>query len=327
VLIVNPNLTVDRTIPLGELVPGDVIRTGRAAVTLGGKGINVARVGRAFGDRAPVISFLPRESRTTLDALAAAEGAELQGIDVAGSVRGAAILLEDSGRVTVLNEPGPEVAERDWAALLTLVERAAAAHETVVCAGSLPPGSPVDAYARVVAAAHRAGARAVVDAAGDVLRATLAAAPDVVSPNLAEAESLVSGRLVEGVEPAGADVPERARRAAEDLLARGARQAIVSAGSRGAAAASRAGGAEFLPAPRVRVVNPIGAGDSLVGGLVHALEEGRDWRAAAAFALATASASCERELAGGIDPARAHELDRGPQPNRARRPERGGVGA
>jgi 1-phosphofructokinase family hexose kinase len=310
-LIVNPNFTVDRTIPLGELIPGDVIRTGRAAVTLGGKGINVARVGRALGDHAPVLGFLPRESRAILDSLAAAEGVELSGVEVAGALRGAAILIESEGRVTVLNEPGPEVGESDWAALLEMIERRAAEHETVVCAGSLPPGSPVDAYARVVAAAHRAGARAVVDASGEVLRATLAARPDVVSPNLAEAESLISGRLVEGVEPAGADVPERAQRAAENLLAAGARQAIVSTGSRGAAAAGADQGAMFLPAPHVDVVNPIGAGDSLVGGLVHALEEGRDWRSAAGFALATASASCEQQLAGGVDPARARELDRG----------------
>ncbi|HTU31717.1 MAG TPA: hexose kinase [Solirubrobacteraceae bacterium] len=310
-LIVNPNFTVDRTIPLGELVPGDVIRTGRAAVTLGGKGINVARVGRAFGDHAPILGFLPCESRGVLNTLAAGEGAELCGVDVAGAVRGAAILIESGGRVTVLNEPGPEVGESDWAALLDMIERKATAHQTVVCAGSLPPGSPVDAYARVVAAAHRSGARAVVDASGEVLRAALAAGPDVVSPNLAEAESLISGRLVEGVEPLGADVPERAERAAEDLLAHGARQAIVSTGSRGAATASPDGGAVFLPAAHVHVVNPIGAGDSLVGGLVHALENGREWQSAAGFALATASASCEQELAGGVDPARVRELDRG----------------
>jgi 1-phosphofructokinase family hexose kinase len=310
-LIVNPNFTVDRTIPLGELIPGDVIRTGRAAVTLGGKGINVARVGRAFGDRAPVLGFLPRESRATLQSLAATEGVELSGVEVAGALRGAAILIESEGRVTVLNEPGPEVAERDWAALLELIEREATGHATVVCAGSLPPGSPVDGYARVVAAAHRAGARAVVDASGAVLRATLPAGPDVVSPNLAEAESLISGRLAEGVEPSGADVPERAERAAEDLLAKGAAHAIVSTGSRGAAAAGGDGGAVFLPAAHVHVVNPIGAGDSLVGGLVHALEEGRDWHSAVGFALATASASCEQELAGGVDPVRVRELDRG----------------
>jgi 1-phosphofructokinase family hexose kinase len=314
-LIVNPNFTVDRTIPLAELVPGDVIRTGRAVVTLGGKGVNVARVARAFGDRATLVGFLPRAGRATLDALSAAEGVELTGVEVEGELRAASVLLEAGGRVTVLNEPGAEVGRSDWVSLLAAIERQAAEHATVVCAGSLPPGSPADGYARVVAAARRAGARVVVDAAGEVLRAALAARPDVVSPNLAEAESLISGRLVEGVEPAGADVPERARRAAEDLLARGARHAIVSAGSRGAAAAAAGAdadageGAAFLAAPAVTVANPIGAGDSLVGGLVHALEAGRDWRPAAAFALATASASCEQELAGGIDSARVRELD------------------
>ncbi len=315
-LIVNPNFTVDRTIPLAELVPGDVIRTGRAVVTLGGKGVNVARVARAFGDRATLVGFLPRAGRATLDAQSAAEGVELTGVEVEGELRAASVLLEAGGRVTVLNEPGAEVGRSDWTSLLAAIERQAAEHATVVCAGSLPPGSPADGYARVVDAARRAGARVVVDAAGEVLRAALAARPDVVSPNLAEAESLLSGRLVEGVEPAGADVPERARRAAEDLLARGARHAIVSAGSRGAAAAAAADadagageGAAFLPAPAVTVANPIGAGDALVGGLVHALEAGRDWRPAVAFALATASASCEQELAGGIDPARVGELD------------------
>lgn len=310
-LIVNPNFTVDRTIPLGELAPGDVTRTGRAVVTLGGKGVNVARVAQAFGARAEVLGFLPRQSRASLEALSAAEGAELSGVEVDGDLRGASILIEAGGRVTVLNEPGPEVGESDWAGLLEMIEREAAAHATVVCAGSLPPGSPVDAYARVVSAARRAGARAVVDAAGEVLRAALQARPDVVSPNLAEAESLISGRLVEGVEPSGADVPGRAARAAAHLLARGARHAIVSAGSRGAAAASAEAGERsvFLPAPAVRVRNPIGAGDSLVGGLVLALEAGRPWDAAAAFALATASASCEQGLAGGVDPARARELD------------------
>ena len=313
-LIVNPNFTVDRTIPLGELVPGDVIRTGRAAVTLGGKGINVARVGRAFGDRAPVLGFLPKQSRATLDSLAAAEGVELSGVEVAGALRGAAILIESGGRVTVLNEPGPEVGESDWAALLELIEREAGGHETVVCAGSLPPGSPVDGYARVVAAAHRAGARAVVDASGAVLRATLAAGPDVVSPNLAEAASLISGRLVEGVEPAGPDVPERAERAAQDLLDRGARHAIVSAGSRGAAAASAEDARERGVPPRADACTSSTrsgpATRSSAGSSTH-WKTGAIRRSAAGFALATASASCEQELAGGVDPARVRELDRG----------------
>ncbi|MHB1598449.1 MAG: PfkB family carbohydrate kinase, partial [Acidimicrobiales bacterium] len=91
------------------------------------------------------------------------------------------------------------------------------------------------------------------------------------------------------------------------LRARGARHAIVSAGSHGAAFDDGAAVA-WCAAPVVEVVNPIGAGDSLVGGLIHALEGGRPWVDAVRFALAVASASCEDPLAGGVDVDRVAHL-------------------
>ena len=141
----------------------------------------------------------------------------------------------------------------------------------------------------------------------DALAGALPAHPDVVSPNLAEAESLLHGPSVEGVEPDGADVALRAADAARGLVARGATRAIVSAGRHGAAF-SDAGRTVFCPAPKVTVVSPIGAGDALVGGLAHALEDGQDWPAAVGYAIAVASASCEQELAGGVDVARVAAL-------------------
>jgi fructose-1-phosphate kinase PfkB-like protein len=56
------------------------------------------------------------------------------------------------------------------------------------------------------------------------------------------------------------------------------------------------------------VVNPVGAGDSFVGGLVYALESGRTPVDAVIFAAATATASVEQELAGGVDPDRAAQI-------------------
>jgi 1-phosphofructokinase family hexose kinase len=306
-LIVNPNFATDRTVPLDVLIPGTVARTGQPTITLGGKGVNVARVARAFGRPALLVGFTPAASALLLEELAENEGADLAGIPIAGAVRAASILLERCGRVTVLNEPGPPVDETDWSRLLDQVVMLAASQETVICSGSLPPGSPADAYARVVRAVRRSGLRSIVDAAGAVLAATLAAEPDVVSPNLAEAEMLLSGAAVEEVDPRGDDVLQRAAEAARGLVARGARCALVSAGSHGAAAC-RGRDCEVHRAPEVTVVNPIGAGDSLVGGLAQALEEGMSWPQAVSFALAVASASCEQELAGGVDVARVREL-------------------
>jgi 1-phosphofructokinase family hexose kinase len=306
-LIINPNFTTDRTIPVDRLSPGTVMRTRQPAITLGGKGVNVARVARAFGHRAALVGFMPGASAEVLAELATGEGAELAGVPIAGSVRAASIILEQSGRVTVLNEPGPVVNAGDWRRLLDQVTELAAGQATVICSGSLPPGSPADAYARVVDAGRSAGLRTIVDAAGPVLDAALTAEPDVVSPNLAEAEALLSGAAIEEVDPTGDDVLHRALAAARGLVARGARGAVVSAGSHGAAACA-GGDCGVHHAPTVTVVNPIGAGDSLVGGLAHALEEGLAWDDAVRFALAVASASCEQDLAGGVDVTRVGEL-------------------
>jgi len=308
VLIVNPNFTIDRTIRLDALVPGSVQRTADALTALGGKGVNVARVGRVLGQRCSLVGFWPSESAATLRQLATNEDAEVFGIDVAGVVRTSSILLEASGRVTVLNEPGPVVLGADWDRLLAKVAGLAPADKTVVCSGSLPPGSPPDSYARVVELAHRLGLRAVVDTSmPQALALAVHAGADVVSPNLAEAETLLLGPSPEGVEPAGENIVGRSTQAACALVEQGAKSAIVSAGSHGAAF-SGAEGSGFRPAPAVSVLNPIGAGDALVGGLVHALEQGADWSDALDFALAVASASCEQDLAGGVELARVKDL-------------------
>lgn len=308
-LIATPNIAVDRTLRLPELRPGSVQRPSRAVVTAGGKGVNVGRVAAAFGRRATLVSFLPQADADLFGRLVAAEPVRFVGVPVPGEVRVATIYLEDSGRITVLNEPGPAVPEDGWARYERAVagELAAGGHPTLVCSGSLPPGVPDDGYARLVEIGHRAGARVVVDAARAALAAALAAGPDVITPNLAEAESVLYGPAHEAVAETGDDVPDRARRAVLELCRRGARSAAVTAGAAGTAFGD-AGGAVWLPTVPVRVVNPIGAGDSFVAGLVEAFEEGRSGVDAVVFAVAVATASVEQELAGGVDPARAREL-------------------
>ena len=239
--------------------------------------------------------------------LAAGEGAELAAMPVSGIVRAASVMLERSGRVSVFNEPGPTVEEIDWTRLLGEVERRAPGHQTVVCSGSLPPGSPVDGYARVVLAARGPACAASWTRPARFWQAALTAHPDVVSPNLAEAETLRSVAAIEGVEPVGEMVVQRAVEAAQALvaLAPGMPWSVpVATAPRSAMAAKRCSAG----APRVSVVSPIGAGDSLVGGLVDALEHGQQFKDAVRFALAVASASCEQPVAGAVDVSRAREL-------------------
>jgi 1-phosphofructokinase len=309
VVIAGPNLTLDRTLAIDELRPGEVLRFERAVVSPGGKGVNVARVARELGAEAVLVGFVPGRTGTAGAALLADEGLSLRGVEVGGELRSTAVVLERSGRVTVFNEPGPPLAPADWERYEAAVADVLSGERVLACSGSLPPGAPDDAYARLVALARGVDALAVVDVGGSQLAAALAAGADVVTPNLAEAEGLLHGRADETVETGDpAVVRERALAAARALVERGARRAVVTAAAAGAAVVD---GLEdwWLPALSVAAVrNPIGAGDALVGGLALALERGEPFADAVAAGMACGAASVETDVAGVVVPSRVAEL-------------------
>jgi 1-phosphofructokinase family hexose kinase len=310
-LIAGPNLTIDRTLTIDELRPGEVLRFDEVAVAPGGKGVNVARVARALAAPAVVVTFTPGRTGQAAAGLLADEGLDTAAVPVGGELRSAAVVLERSGRVTVMNEPGPPLAAGDWERYERAVAARLGQHRVLACSGSTPPGTPEDGYARLVGLAKEQGVVAVVDANGPPLAAALAAEPDFVTPNIAEAEKLLLGRADETVEAGDPDeVRQRAAVAATGLVARGARAAIVTAGAAGASVLVAGGEPHWHPAPRVEVRNPIGAGDALGGGLCVALERGERLGKAVTRGVATAAASVETAKAGAIDPGRAEELAR-----------------
>lgn len=307
-LIAGPNLTIDRTIRLDRLRPGEVIATGGAELDAGGKGVNVARFGTLLGAATELVAFLP-EGRTGAVAAAwlAESGVALHALPIPGEIRSAAILLEESGRVTVLNEPGPPAREPDWERLRSRIGERLPAHRVLVCTGSAPPLSPAGSYAGLVRLAAEAGALSVVDAGGPLLGTALEARPDLVTPNLAEAEELILGRGGQAVEAGDSDIRARASVAGHELAGRGAHAALVTAGRAGLALVEP-GGERWLPAAAVIERNPTGAGDALVAGLAAALESGAPLGDAVLAGAAAAAATVEQELPGRLDVARVDEL-------------------
>ena len=305
-IIAGPNLTIDRTSRLAELRPGEVLRVEDVAVTPGGKGLNVARAALLLRAPASLVGFIPGHTGRAAAAMIAEEGVTLQGVPVPGEIRSTAIVLEPGGRATVLNEPGPELPDHGWGALEAVIDDALADHGVLVCSGSLPPRAPQDGYALLVARARDAGRRSVVDAAGPALAAALEAHPDVVVPNLGEAEGVLHGRSDEVVD-AAPDARPRAERAAQELVRRGAEAAVVTAAAAGAALAW-VHEPVWVDAPRVNVVNPIGAGDVLTAALAAALERGAELLDAVRDGVAAASAAVEHPVAGRFDPARMRRL-------------------
>lgn len=305
-LIATPNLCLDITVRLPRLEPGTVARAWATDTSAGGKGVNAARAATRLGVHPVLTGFLPgtdgRQFELLLDADITFRPEAVEGV-----LRVATVLLEDDGRVTVVNGRGPDVDGAHWQAFLGRVTGLVPAAGVLVCSGSLPPGVPFDGYRQLVDIGHGAGVPVVVDAAPQVLREALAAQPDLVSPNLSEAEGLLSGRSDEEVDERGADIARRAVEASRRLYRSGARRAVVTAGAAGSALTTAAG-SWWLPSPRVAVVNPIGAGDSFAAGAALALQAGATDLDVVRRGMAAASASCETATAGRLDAARAAVL-------------------
>lgn len=314
-LIATPNLCLDRTEMVSAVVPGGVMRARSVEVTAGGKGVNVARVLRSFGQHPPIVGLVAERNGPELLDLLAGEGATVVPVATPGWVRLAIIIIEESaGRITVLNEPGPLISQQVWADYTDSVRTRLPGRRLLVCSGSLPPGVPLEGYGQLVELAHEAGVLSIVDTAPKPLAASLPFRPGLVTPNLEEAEAALSGDAGDVLHGHDEDVPGRAAKAALELCERGAQQAAVTAGADGVAFAE-AGAVRWFPAVRVDVVSTVGAGDSFVGGLAVELlglpelpPNPDQWAAAIHRATATAAASCEQLRAGGIDPVRVAQL-------------------
>lgn len=151
---------------------------------------------------------------------------------------------------------------------------------------------PADAYALLIEAARRRGARTILDADGEALERGLAARPDLVKPNRAEAEQLLQRPL---------DSEEALLAAARALLVRGPGAVALSVGAEGALLVS-SGGAWRARPPRPRGLGTAGAGDAMVAAFACSMWKGLSWPEALRLAIAASSDSA------GADPAVLHGL-------------------
>jgi fructose-1-phosphate kinase PfkB-like protein len=297
------------------MVPGAVIRTRSVVLTAGGKGINVARVLRALGDRAPMLIPVGIEDKQRYESLLVREGAEFTTVDVPGSVRVASIYLEEAvNRVTVVNDAGSPMSADDWDRVRATASSLVRPGDIVLCMGSFPLDLGSGSLGSLIDDVHQAGGRILVDTAPEWLGEALDHGADVVTPNVDEAEATIASAgsdLMDSHTEHPDTVRPRAEAAAQGLCDRGAQIALVTAGEAGVAMA-RAGDVAWFPSFPVVARSTVGAGDSFVGGLSHlwsrSAQDQVDWAEAVNFGIAAAAASCENVLAGGAEVDRIHEI-------------------
>ncbi|AWS42708.1 1-phosphofructokinase [Streptosporangium sp. 'caverna'] len=275
-LTLNPSL--DRTIEIGSLTRGAVIRAAAAHLDPGGKGVNVSRALLANQVRScAVVPFGGDEGRR-LVSLLQAEGIDMITVPVAGPTRSNVTLAEPDGTVTKINEPGTALSAEELDTVAEAVLSAATSADWVVASGSLPPGVPLDVYADLCRRFSGAGINVAIDTSGPALLAAVAETPALVKPNreeLSEATGLTIVSLGDAIE------------AAEILRARGASTVLASLGADGAVLLQD-DQIWYGEGPVAEPRSTVGAGDAMLAGFLAAGARGE---AALVEALAWATAA------------------------------------
>lgn len=263
IVTVTLNPAIDKTVEIGQLVPGGLNRIHKVEYDAGGKGINVSKTIHELGGESIATGFLAGNAGRTIESVLKDRGIRSDFVWVEGETRTNIKVLEDNGEVTELNEPGPDITESQLNTLISKLEGYAADGVLFVLAGSIPNGINIDFYERIIRLLHAKGAKVLLDADGCMFRQALDAGPDIIKPNRAELEEFM------GIDyrASDRDLLETARQ----IRGKGVNTVAVSMGKSGAMFV-RDGYEVRCPAIHVKAHSTVGAGDAMVAALSYSFD-------------------------------------------------------
>ncbi|RAJ89675.1 6-phosphofructokinase 2 [Larkinella arboricola] len=275
ILTLTLNPAVDISTTVDRLIPEQKLRCATPRYDAGGGGINVSKAIHRLGGSTLGLFPVGGPTGTLLEQLVAQQQIDYQTVPIAGWTRQSFVVSETGSQQQFrFGLPGPTWSNEEASQLLDTLQRFSRRVEYVVASGSLPPGLPADFFATLAQQAKKMGARLVLDTSGPPLQKAIYEGVFLLKPNVGELAALVGEEKLEGTE-----VEEAARAV---VVGGGCEIMVVSLGPNGAVMmtkemAKRCQRGLHMPAPTVKKQSTVGAGDSMVGGLVYALSQGQGY--------------------------------------------------
>lgn len=278
----NPSL--DYIVGVKDFKLGATNRTSYEQMLAGGKGINVSYVLKNLGFESTAIGFLAGFVGEELKRRIVADGINADFLTLEDGISRINVKLKDIDG-TEINGMGPDIAP-DKVKELRAKINALKAGDILVLAGSIPQSMPDTIYMDIMADLQGRGVNIVVDATRDLLMNVLSYKPFLIKPNNHEL-----GEIFGVVLRKREEVIPYARK----LQEKGARNVLVSMAGEGAVLIDENGREYMSEAPKGKVVNAVGAGDSMVAGFVAGYLEKKNYEYAFHKGLAAGSASAFSE--------------------------------
>lgn len=279
------------------LIPEKKLRCSEPVYEPGGGGINVARAIKKLGGKATALYMAGGYTGKAFTELLNKEGVDSILAEIKENTRENLVVYEVSTNQQYrFGMPGPSILKQEWEQCLAHLENIKEA-DFIIVSGALPPGIPIAVYSEIVSIAGRMNAKLIVDTSGEALMEAVQAGLYLIKPNLAELSSLL------GKEDLNI---ERVDEAAKEVINKWKCEVVVvSMAAAGAMLVTENLAMHIMP-PAVKIKSTVGAGDSMVAGIVLSLAQNKSIEEAVQYGVACGTAAT---LNAGTELCRKEDAD------------------
>ncbi|AEV98224.1 phosphofructokinase [Niastella koreensis] len=283
IITITMNPAVDKSTTINKLVAEKKMRCSEMVTEAGGGGINVSKALKELGSDSLAVFPSGGINGQLIEKYLQARDIPYQTIPIEKETRENIVVRENDTNLQYrFVMPGASLTEREAQLCLQMIQQLQPAPDYIVASGSLPPGLPEHFFASLAKTAKQVHARFIIDTSGLPLQLAAKEGVYLLKPNLSELCALagVSYLPVNEVKDAALKVIKQQQ----------CEVMVVSMGPEGALLVTH-NGYEPVPAPTVKKQSTVGAGDSMVAGMVFMLSQGRSLPETVRFGVACGTAA------------------------------------
>ena len=281
------NPTIDKNSSVDHVRSEDKLYCDRPVFEPGGGGINVSRAITKLGGSSLLLYTSGGFTGKKLDKLLAEEKLNKKAIKIEAETRENLIINEKTSNLQYrFGMPGPEINDQEYEKIFKTLTELNPFPDFLVISGSIPQCVSDNIYAEMAELAKKRNAKVIVDVSGPPLKSVIKEGVFLIKPNLGEFQDLVGKELKDEEE-----IKSEAFKLIKDKFCQAM---VISIGAGGALLVSDKQ-AEFMRPPTVPIKSKVGAGDSMVAGIVLSLARGGSLKKSFYYGLAAGSAAVMTE--------------------------------
>lgn len=280
------NPAIDYIAEVNNFKMNEINRATSERILAGGKGINVSVVLKNLGIESIALGFIAGFTGQEIKRKVESLGIKTDFVYMQNRFSRINVKLQtsESGIIlaeTAINGEGPEILEEEINSLMSKLEEIEN-DDFIVISGSAPRNMKDDVYEKICKKAKEKGAQIVVDTTGKYLVNVLKYNPFLIKPNKKELEEIFQNKV---------HTKEDIILYAKKLQEMGAENVLISMDREGAILINKDKKVLYSKAPKGKLVNSVGSGDSMVAGFLTGFITFDDYEKALKMGIAAGSAS------------------------------------